>query len=212
MSDEPTPEVIETPAPEADPTPESQDEPGKSLSPAEVEALISKFKKEKSAANREAQAVKKRLEEFEKAEAERKQAEMSELEKLQAKVQEAQAALAEKDAAIAQAKREAAARDAGVDPAYVDYAASAYAKDPDNPDFWDEFKKSHPAMFGGNGEAPGSAGGGPSTTGTNSKAAELSAIKERISQLQMNRGSDKVELELQRLFDQAAAIQKELTH
>jgi len=136
MSDEPTPEVTETPAPEADPTPESQDEPGKSLSPAEVEALISKFKKEKSAANREAQAVKKRLEEFEKAEAERKQAEMSELEKLQAKVQEAQAALAEKDAAIAQAKREAAARDAGVDPAYVDYAASAYAKDPDNPDFF----------------------------------------------------------------------------
>jgi membrane protein involved in colicin uptake len=167
-----------------------------------------------SCANREAQEAKKREAEVLAKLQAIEDKEKTDLELAQSALEKAQKDLADRDAALLTASRKTAARDAGVDPQYADYAAGEYAKaDPETTaeDFFKEFKTAHPAMFGGNGEAPGSGGGGPTAATASSGAMRLEAVKNELAQLMAGpRGGDLVEKKIWKLGEEAAALMKEL--
>jgi hypothetical protein len=211
-----TPEVTPEAAPDAELTPEPQDGAG-DLSLAELKALNEKFLKEKRAANREAQAVKKERDALAAEKAEKEKAEMSELERLQAQVKESQELLAAKDAAIAQGKREAAARDAEVASPYIAYAAAELAKEGsevDPKEFFKDFKKIHPAMFAGNGgqTAEPSGTGGPDTAGAkpDSDAKRLEEIEAEITKIKTGKRNDQTEVRLFHLVNERKHIRYKL--
>ena len=151
--------------------------------PEALKEALRKERKDGSKANREAQAAKKKADDLEAELQTIRDKDKSALELAEAKLKKAEQSTADLLARVDTQDRVNAARDAGVSSPYAGFAAAELAKadaETTPADFFVDFKKSHPAMFGGNGKPPGSGTGGPAA-GANTKAAQIAALEaERV--------------------------------
>ncbi len=198
------------------------DNPGtQDLSAEKVADLL----EQKRRANREAKQAKEQFRATEKQLAEMQAKieeyelkDKSEIEKAQAQAEKAKSDLARLNAELALTRRINIAVTAGAkDEKCAKFLAGELEEaqnknsDLDAAEFLAQMKEEHPAFFKGNGGAPASAQGGPTTGGKgNDKMMQLDKIKEELKSLLVNRGSDRVELRIQELSNQAAKLEQEL--
>ena len=173
------------------PTPDVQDTKGEdgngkdNLTVEQALSLVDKANKDRSAANKGEIAAKKRAE---KAEAKLKEIEDSKKDEHQKAVEKAEAEAKRAEAAEARVtflEHKSAAADAGVLPAYREYAVSEFKKsDEEDPaEFFKSLKDSHPAFFNGDGKKAAAAtakGGASESKKPDPYAAQIAEHEEAI--------------------------------
>jgi len=204
----------ETPAPEATPIPAPQDGNGKDALAIEQAKKLEAVGLEKKARKR-AQEAEKALELANAKLQEIADKDKSEVDKANAKAAKLEQELAHERTQSADTNRRMVVLRQGVQSQYVKYVASELKEAQASEDFeaekwFGDLKKSSPVFFGEKTAAPGSGEGGASLAGQGDKAAQLQAIKQKITELLPHRKDEKVEFEIMNLSAKAERIIKEL--